>query len=205
MVGSKVQTEKVRMRETESKDDLDARTGVAPLTGNAADVDKDIESGDAAARTPEPSWPLSALFAKKNWNTFRHLSIGTAVALDGPRRQPRRRRSRSPFGSYRTQSDPEGKKTRKSIADLQDSQLKVTVPDSNDESEGDKTRSRSPLQRFNLCRAAYYTSDESDWVTADDEINDRREFIVVLAASLQKFGAATHLTESFTDAVAKVR
>ncbi len=178
---------------TESKDEIDSLAGVAPLTGETTNENKDIESGEAATTTPEPSWPLSALFAKKNWHRFRRLTIGSAVVMDGPTR--RRQRSRSPFGSFRAQRDPEvggdGKKLEKSTIR---SHPPLVLPDNKDEEAGAKSRSRSPLQRFNLCRTTFYTSDKADWLSADEEINDRREFIVVLAASLQKFGAATHLT-----------
>jgi hypothetical protein len=217
---TKKQTDMVRMDDTETKEETDARTGIAPLNGEPANQNKDIESGDTStSASPEPSWPLSALFASKKWNTFRTLSIGSARKWSSPDHQ--HRRSLSPFRTVRAHGrgtsplSPDGSpdqlrsssraagpnKSRRSKTEVS---LKIEPQHCNEESENDKKRSRSPLQRFNLCRAAYYAPDQKDWVTADNEINDRKEFIVVLAASLQKFGAATHLTEAFTDAVAQV-
>ncbi len=63
----------------------------------------------------------------------------------------------------------------------------------------------SPIARFNLSRTTgSFTPDHIDQKFSDSDLIDRREFVLVVAAALQKFGAAAHHTEEYSDAVAKV-
>jgi hypothetical protein len=63
----------------------------------------------------------------------------------------------------------------------------------------------SPIGRFNLSRAGSFTSNPIDRELSNSDLIDRREFILVVAAALQKFGAAAHHTEEYSDALAKVK
>ena len=182
----KKQVAKVRISEIESKRELDSRVGVQPLSA-AAESNANTETGSAESTEPTPTetdpisrspWPLSALLIHRKWDRIRQSAENI------------RRRSLSPFNSFIRHHNTKH-------------ELNVVIPDDSTSSDV-MDYSRSPLQKFNLCKSSYYTRNTADWVP-DTELNERREFIVVLAASLQKFGAATHLTEAFTDAVAKAR
>ena len=190
----KKQVSKVNLSEEESKSDHAIRIGVAPLTDSGAtenngiaETELNIEIENASDRSPPRSpWPLSALFDRRKWHRFRS---GIVEHLH--------RRPSSPFqsfGFHRNESNGsrEGKE-----------ELSVKISDDTDQRDNAIDFAKSPLHKFNLCRPTYYSSNIRDRLT-EAELNERREFIVVVAASLQKFGAATHLTEAFTDAVAKV-
>ena len=127
-------------------------------------------------KTPPGSpWPLSALFGR-------------------PRRFRAERKPLSPLNLGRFD-----KEIGKGKDDL------MTEISENLEERDNVDFARSPLHKFKLCRPTYFSSHNAIHRSLTEvELTDRREFVVVVAASLQKFGAASHLTEAFTDSVAKV-
>jgi hypothetical protein len=178
------QPTKVRVVETGSSLDEENAQRISPLAdAPVANGNEPNTAGrDVEQDSPHSPWPLSALLSRPRWR--RILSSGHGAV---------RRKSLSALNLFRWSDN------RKTESD----DFRIVIPDARDRN-ADIYVCRSPLQKYNLCRTAYFTCDPSDSTLSDDELIDRREFIVVVAASLQKFGAATHLIEAFTDAVAKV-
>jgi hypothetical protein len=163
--------------EMNEKASAEAPGTIEIVTEAASTLDRNAEP-----ESPHSPWPLSALLSRPRWRRF--LSAGHGAI---------RRRSLNALNSFR------GPGSRDTVTDF-----RIVIPDARDRN-ADRDVCKSPLQKYNLCRTAYFTSDPSDSTLSDEELMDRREFIVVVAASLQKFGAASHLVEAFTDAVAKVK
>jgi hypothetical protein len=189
---SKKQVAKIRIDDTESTEDVNGHEGMQPLADSlSVDVPVEIEI-DNTNSTPienksqvKSQWPLSALIVHGKWDRLRSAASSFHLGSMSPLSSLRRHRHNSAHRSS-----------------LAKHELNVVVDDPAGNDATDV--SRSPLQKFKLCKTSYYTKNAADWVS-DSELIERREFIVVLAASLQKFGAATHLTEAFTDAVAQAR
>jgi hypothetical protein len=175
---------KVRVGSASSLEEENApRVSPLPDAPGPIEVVSDAAGSSGAEQdSPHSPWPLSALLSQPRWRRILNAGHGAV-----------RRRSLSALNSFRW-SDK-----RKTESD----DFRIVIPDARDRN-ADIDVCRSPLQKYNLCRTAYFTCDPSDSTLSDEELIDRREFIVVVAASLQKFGAATHLIEAFTDAVAKV-
>ena len=177
---------KVNIGEAESSSEMEE--GVLPLSEdvhshpNIDQEEENIETVDMPSIEPDPPprspWPLSALLAHKRWSRIR-----SAAALI-------RRRSVTSFTSLRGL-----------LSGDSDHDVSILADDGSTDNNAIDL-SRSQLHKFKLCKTAYHTKNAADWAP-DKELNERREFIVVLAASFQKFGAASHLTEAFTDAVAQ--
>jgi hypothetical protein len=184
---NKKQPTKVRKVESVSSLNEENIERVSPLA--EAPVANDVSDAagfsgiDVQQDSPHSPWPLSALLSRPKWQRFLISGHGAV-----------RRHSLNALNSFR----------RSNSHNTESDDLRIVIPDARDRN-ADRDVCRSPLQKYNLCRTAYFTFDPSDSTLSDEELIDRREFIVVVAASMQKFGAATHLIEAFTDAVAKVR